>query len=246
MRSSRRRSPASTSSWRSLGKLVKALLVIPAYNEAENIERVVDEIAADYPRYDYIVVNDGSKDETADICRKRGYNLLDLPVNLGLAGAFQTGVKYALMHGYDCVVQFDADGQHLPEYLDSMVDALEGADIVLGCRAFEEDKPTGMRMVGSKLLSGMIRVTTGKRIVDPTSGMRAYNARAMNELAFGPNLGPEPDTIAYLMKRKGLKVAEVPVRMAERIAGTSYLNWSSSSAYMFRMTVSVMFIQLFR
>lgn len=225
---------------------MRALLVIPAYNEAENIERVVDEIVSDYPRYDYVVVNDGSTDETAAICRERGYNLLDLPLNLGLAGAFQTGVKYALKHDYDCVVQFDADGQHLPEYLDSMIEALEGADIVLGCRAAKEDKPTGMRKVGSKLLSGMIRLTTGKRLVDPTSGMRAYGRRAIGELASGPNLGPEPDTIAFLMRRKGLKVVEVPVRMAERIAGTSYLNWSSSSAYMFRMTVSVLFVQLFR
>ena len=225
---------------------MKALLVIPAYNEAENIERVVDEIVADYPRYDYVVVNDGSIDDTAEICSKRGYNFLDLPINLGLAGAFQTGVKYAQENGYDCVVQFDADGQHLPEYLDSMIDALQDADIVLGCRTAKEDQPTGMRMVGSKLLTGMIKLTTGKRLVDPTSGMRAYNGRAMAELESGPNLGPEPDTIAYLMRRKGLKVAEVPVRMAERVAGTSYLNWSSSSAYMFRMTVSVLFIQLFR
>lgn len=225
---------------------MKALLVIPAYNEAENIERVVGQIASDYARYDYVVVNDGSKDATAEVCRENGYNLIDLPLNLGLAGAFQAGVKYALKHDYDCVVQFDADGQHLPEYLDDLVAALGDADIVLGSRTAEEDKPTGMRKVGSNLLTGMIKITTGEHLVDPTSGMRAYNKRAMSELAFGPNLGPEPDTIAYLMRRKGLKVAEVPVRMAERIAGTSYLNWSSSSAYMFRMTVSVLLIQLFR
>ena len=225
---------------------MKALLVIPAYNEAENIERVVDQLITEYPSYDYIVVNDGSRDDTAQICRNRGYNLVDLPINLGLAGAFQAGVKYAQQHDYDCIIQFDADGQHLPEYLDSMVEALDSADIVLGCRTEEEDKPTGMRKVGSKLLSGMIKLTTGQSITDPTSGMRAYNNKAIRELAYGPNLGPEPDTIAYLMRRKGLKVDEVPVRMAERTAGTSYLNWKSSSIYMIRMTLSVLLIQFFR
>ena len=225
---------------------MKSLLVIPAYNEAENIERVVGQIIDEYPQYDYIVVNDGSRDGTADICREHGYHLLDLPMNLGLAGAFQAGVKYAQKHSYDCVIQFDADGQHLPEYLDSMVEALETCDIVLGCRAAKEDQPTGMRKLGSKLLTGMIKITTGKHLTDPTSGMRAYNARAIRELAYGPNLGPEPDTIAYLMRRKGLTVSEVPVRMAERTAGTSYLNWKSSSLYMIRMTLSVLLILFFR
>ena len=76
------------------------LIVIPAYNEAENIERVVNHLITDFPQYDYVVVNDGSKDGTAEVCRKNGYNLLDLPVNLGLAGGFQAGLKYAARHGY--------------------------------------------------------------------------------------------------------------------------------------------------
>lgn len=224
----------------------KPLLIIPAYNEAENIERVVDEIIEEYPAYDYIIVNDGSADDTAEICRARRYRFLDLPVNLGLAGAFQAGMKYADRHKYQCAIQFDADGQHLPEYLDSMVEALEGHDIVLGTRATKEDRPTGLRGVGSKMLTGMIRLTTGVHLSDPTSGMRAYNARAIHELAYGPNLGPEPDTIAYLMRKKGLRVCEVPVRMAERIAGESYLNLKNSSAYMARMALSVLLIQFFR
>lgn len=228
------------------GWFMKALLVIPAYNEAENIERVVDQIIRDYPAYDYVIVNDGSHDATADICRQRGYRFLDLPINLGLAGAFQAGIKYAQRHGYDCVIQFDADGQHLPEYLDPMVRAIQDCDIVLGCRAAKEDQPTGMRKVGSRLLTFMIRLTTGQRLTDPTSGMRAYNSRAIHELAYGPNLGPEPDTIAYLMRKKGMRVAEVPVRMAERTAGESYLNWKSSSLYMIRMALSVLLIQFFR
>ena len=97
----------------------KVLLVIPAYNEGKNIERVVDHIKNDFPELDYVVVNDGSKDDTADICRRRGYNFIDLPVNLGLAGCFQTGMKYAWLKGYSYAVQFDGDGQHRPEYIKS-------------------------------------------------------------------------------------------------------------------------------
>ena len=92
----------------------KVLLVIPAYNEGKNIERVVDHICRDFPELDYVVVNDGSKDDTAAICRRRGYNFIDLPVNLGLAGCFQTGMKYAWQKGYNYAVQFDGDGQHRP------------------------------------------------------------------------------------------------------------------------------------
>ena len=225
---------------------MKTLLVIPAYNEAENIERVVGQIVREYPQYDYVIVNDGSRDGTADICRANRFRFLDLPVNLGLAGAFQAGVKYAAKHDYDCVIQFDADGQHLPQYLDALVDAMPGHDIVIGSRFVEHSKPHSLRMFGSILLTGMIKLTTGQRINDPTSGMRAYNKRAIHELAFGPNLGPEPDTIAYLMRKKGMKVHEVQVEMAERIAGESYLNLKNSSVYMTRMALSVLLIQFFR
>jgi len=94
---------------------MKTLIIIPAYNEQDNIRRVVDNLIENYPQFDYVVINDGSRDDTALICRHNGYNLIDLPVNLGLAGGFQTGLKYAYKHGYDAAIQFDADGQHLPQ-----------------------------------------------------------------------------------------------------------------------------------
>jgi glycosyltransferase involved in cell wall biosynthesis len=219
---------------------IKTLLIIPAYNEAENIERVVDELISDYPSYDYLIVNDGSRDGTAEICRKRGYRFLDLPINLGLAGAFQAGIKYAQRNAYDCAIQFDADGQHRPEYLDALVSAMADNDIVIGSRFVTEAKPKSMRMLGNNIVSDMIRLTCGKRINDPTSGMRAYNA------SFGPNLGPEPDTLAYLMRKRHARVAEVQVSMEERIAGTSYLDFTGSILYMLRMACSVLFIQFFR
>ena len=164
--------------YRGIETMDKVLLVIPAYNEEKNIERVVDHIKNDFPELDYVVVNDGSKDDTAAICRRRGYNFIDLPVNLGLAGGFQTGMKYAYQKGYDCAVQFDADGQHRPEYIAAMIRKIEeGNDIVIASRFVEEKKPATARMIGSRLITTAIRLTSGAKIMDPTSGMRMYNKK---------------------------------------------------------------------
>lgn len=224
----------------------KLLIVIPAYNEEGSIERVVDDLIQNYPQYDYVVVNDGSRDRTAAICRSRGYRLIDLPVNLGLAGAFQTGLRYAAEHGYDCAMQLDADGQHLPRYIAPMLEKLEaGADIVIGSRFVTVLKPRTLRMVGSYLISWAIRLTTGQPICDPTSGMRMFNRRLLEEFAQNLNYGPEPDTISYLIKN-GAVVKEVQVNMAERTAGESYLNFARSVQYMIKMGLSILLIQWFR
>lgn len=224
----------------------KLLIVIPAYNEEGSIERVVDDLIQNYPQYDYVVVNDGSRDRTAAICRSRGYRLIDLPVNLGLAGAFQTGLRYAAEHGYDCAMQLDADGQHLPRYIAPMLEKLEaGADIVIGSRFITVLKPRTLRMVGSYLISWAIRLTTGQPICDPTSGMRMFNRRLLEEFAQNLNYGPEPDTISYLIKN-GAVVKEVQVEMAERTAGESYLNFARSVQYMIKMGLSILLIQWFR
>lgn len=224
----------------------KLLIVIPAYNEEGSIERVVDDLIQNYPQYDYVVVNDGSRDRTAAICRSRGYRLIDLPVNLGLAGAFQTGLRYAAEHGYDCAMQLDADGQHLPRYIAPMLEKLEaGADIVIGSRFVTVLKPRTLRMVGSYLISWAIRLTTGQPICDPTSGMRMFNRRLLEEFAQNLNYGPEPDTISYLIKN-GAVVKEVQVEMAERTAGESYLNFARSVQYMIKMGLSILLIQWFR
>lgn len=225
---------------------MRTLLIIPAYNEEESLKNTVDSVIEKAPQVDFLIVNDGSKDSTAQVCRDNRYPFLDLPTNLGLAGAFQSGMKYAYRHGYDCVIQFDADGQHLPEYIAPMVDAVSDADIVIGSRFAESKKPRSMRMLGSNLISGAIRLTTGKVIKDPTSGMRAFNFKMIAYMANGLNCGPEPDTVSYLIKRANAKVVEVPVKMAERYAGESYLNPWRSVVYMTRMTISIFFIQLFR
>ncbi len=222
------------------------LIIIPAYNEEKSIERVVNHVINDYPEYDYVVVNDGSKDHTAKICRKNGYNLIDLPVNLGLAGAFQTGLKYAYRQGYEYAIQYDADGQHKAEYIEKMLTEMKkGYDIVIGSRFVDDKKPNSMRMLGSRIISTAIMLTTHKRVKDPTSGMRMFNRAMLKEFALNLNYGPEPDTISYLL-REGVKLSEVQVEMDERLEGESYLNMVRSIKYMIHMTVSILVIQNFR
>ena len=222
------------------------LIVIPAYNEEENIENVVTFIKNKYSQYDYIVVNDGSKDRTADICRSKGYEMLNLPVNLGLAGAFQAGLKYAYTKGYSYVIQFDADGQHRPEFIEPMLNRIkEGYDIVIGSRFINQKKEKSLRMIGSKMLTVAIKITTGKRVADPTSGMRMFSRKMIKEFAQNLNYGPEPDTVSYLLKN-GAEISEVSVNMDERVAGESYLNLTNAAKYMVKMLISILFVQNFR
>ena len=228
-----------------MGKRV--LAIIPAYNEELNIVSTVEDLKANAPGVDYVVVNDGSKDRTAAICLERGYNLVSLAVNTGLAGAFQTGMKYALRHGYDYAIQFDADGQHSAAYIDAMVREAErtGANIVIGSRFAAVRKPVSARMVGSALITAMIALTTRKKIQDPTSGMRLFDAQMIPLFARELDYSPEPDTISLLMRR-GFSVREVQVQMRERTAGESYLTFTKSVSYMLRICISILLVQWFR
>lgn len=225
---------------------MKVLLIIPAYNEEESLESTISLIEERIPDIDYLVINDGSSDDTALICRKNKYPFLDLSTNLGLAGAFQAGMKYAYRHDYDCAIQFDADGQHLPEYVTSLIEAMQDADIAIGSRFITDKKPISLRMLGSAVIQFAIKITTGKTIKDPTSGMRAFNKGMIEQLAKGLNYGPEPDTVSFLIKRANATVVEVPVKMVDRTAGESYLNPWNSVMYMLRMSISILFMQFFR
>ena len=226
---------------------MRILIIIPAYNEAQNIKNVVDNLISKYPQYDYVIVNDGSSDNTADICRTNNYNFLDSPVNLGLAGAFQTGIKFAYRNGYDAAVQLDGDGQHDPKYIRDMINEMEicNADIVIGSRFKLKKQPLTTRMIGSRMINLAIRLTTGVKITDPTSGMRIYSKKMLKEFANTMNYGPEPDTLSYLI-RNGAKVSEVQVEMRDRTAGESYLTLAKSLRYMLHMVISIIFIQWFR
>ena len=223
------------------------LAIVPAYNEEDSLAATIEELQRVAPEIDYIVVNDGSRDGTLSLCKANGFNHVSHPTNLGLTAGVQTGMKYALRYDYDMAIQFDADGQHDPAYISALVAKMDDAkaDIVVGSRFVTEKKPKSLRMLGSNLISGMIKLTTGARIKDPTSGMRLYNKRAIRLFATQDWTSPEPDTLACLM-RKGYKVEEVQVSMRERMAGESYLNLTRSFSYMANTCMSILFLQWFR
>lgn len=225
----------------------KIIAIVPAYNEQESIVSTMQDLMRNAPGVDYVIINDGSKDATAVVCQEQAYELISLPVNLGLAGAFQTGMKYAFENGYDYAIQFDADGQHLAAYIDPMLEEAicSGSDIVIGSRFCSKKKPFSARMAGSLLIATMLRLTTGQKIQDPTSGMRLFDRRMIEVFAQQYDFGPEPDTLAFLM-RSGAKVSEVQVEMRDRMAGESYLNLTKSVAYMMRVLFSILFVQWFR
>ena len=225
---------------------LRVLVVIPAYNEALNIEKTVKDIQQNAPDVDYVVVNDGSKDNTLEVIQKNNFNHIDGFCNLGLFGAVQTGFKLAMKEDYDVVIQFDGDGQHSAKYIDAMVKEIEnGNDIVVGSRFVSEKKPFTARMIGSRLIAWAIKLVTGKKVMDPTSGFRAYGKACIKDYALDMNNPPEPDTLVY-MYRKNRKIKEIQVQMSEREFGESYLNFVSTIKYMSRMMVSIFLIQPFR
>lgn len=227
---------------------MNVLAIIPAYNEQETLAQTVDELVSVAGSIcDYVVINDGSADGTEHVCRERGLRHVTHPVNLGLTAGFQTGCRYGLARGYDAVIQFDADGQHMPSYIAPMIAEMErsDADIVVGSRFVSEAKPVSARMLGSRLITAIIRLTCGQELRDPTSGMRLYNRKMMEVFARRFDFGPEPDSVAYLA-RHGAKVREVQVEMRERQGGESYLNFGRSISYMARTCMSILFAQWFR
>ena len=225
---------------------MKTLVVIPAYNEALNIEKTVNDLEVNAPEVDYVVVNDGSKDNTLEVLKKNDFNYIDGFCNLGLFGAVQTGFKLAIKENYDVVIQFDGDGQHSAKYIAPLVKEIEnGNNIVIGSRFVDEKKPFTARMIGSRLIAGAIKMMTGKTITDPTSGFRAYDKNCIIDYANEMNNPPEPDTLVYML-RKQRKIKEIQVQMSDREFGESYLNLVNTIKYMSRMMVSIFLIQPFR
>lgn len=225
---------------------MKTLVVIPAYNEALNIEKTVHDLEVNAPEVDYVVVNDGSKDNTLEVLKKNDFNYIDGFCNLGLFGAVQTGFKLAIKENYDVVIQFDGDGQHSAKYIAPLVKEIEnGNNIVIGSRFVDEKKPFTARMIGSRLIAGAIKMMTGKTITDPTSGFRAYDKNCIIDYANEMNNPPEPDTLVYML-RKQRKIKEIQVQMSDREFGESYLNLVNTIKYMSRMMLSIFLIQPFR
>lgn len=226
---------------------MKVLAIIPAYNEEECLADTVAELIKACPVVDYLVVNDGSKDRTPQICDQLHLNHIDMPINCGLTSGIKAGMKYAYRHGYDATVQFDADGQHIPEAIPRMQKAMQqcDADIVIASRNLAGGGAEGARGAGAKLISALIKCATKQVITDPTSGMRMYNSSMIERFARDFDIAPEPDTISLLI-RKGAKVVEIPAQMRERQGGTSYLHSFSAISYMARTCLSLLLFQWFR
>ena len=223
---------------------MKKILIIPAYNESESIKQTVEEIKRKAPEFDYVVVNDCSTDKTKEICENNGFNVINLPINLGIGGAVQTGYRYGYNKGYDVAVQVDGDGQHNPEFLVKMADYLERkkVDMVIGSRFIEKQgfQSSGTRRIGIKYFTFLIQLLTGKKITDPTSGLRMVNRDVMKIFAYDyPKDYPEPESVVAILRKKK-KVEEMPVIMRERNGGVSSISLKKSVYYMIKVTLAIL------
>lgn len=233
----------------------KVLLIIPAYNEEKNILKTYQQVK-NYNKmhktnYDVIVINDGSKDKTSEICHKNNIPVVDLIHNLGIGGAVQTGYKYAYYHNYDIAVQFDGDGQHDIRYVKDIIEPIinKKADMVIGSRFvknIDTFKSTFARRAGIKVISVFMKWTTGKKIYDTTSGFRACSKELIYDFSLSyPNEYPEPITTAEVIKKK-YEVLEVPVEMKEREGGTSSIRTWKNIYYMLNVCLALIAIKIRR
>lgn len=227
---------------------LRILVIIPAFNESENIENVIQCLKETCPHVDYLVVNDCSQDNTADILERCHANYINLPVNLGIGGAVQAGYVYAMEHNYDVAIQMDGDGQHDPKYIDQLVEPIRKgeADSVIGSRFINNEgfQSSGLRRFGISCLSFLIKMTCGLRIYDVTSGFRAVNKEYIRFFAseYAQDY-PEPEAIVT-SKIQGARIQEVPVVMSERLGGTSSINGFKSAYYMVKVSISVLLTRL--
>ena len=225
------------------GNGMKVLVIIPAYNEEENIERVITNLTDNYPEYDYIVINDCSKDNTKKILEHQNANYLNLPVNLGIGGAVQAGYIYALENNYDIAIQMDGDGQHNPEYIRNIIEPIvKGeADSVVGSRFINNEgfQSSALRRFGIKFLSRLIYLTCGTMVLDVTSGFRAINRKGIELFAseYAQDY-PEPEAIVSSAMH-GITLKEVPVIMNERNGGISSIGGIKSVYYMVKVSIAV-------
>ncbi len=222
---------------------MRVLIIIPAYNEAENICSVVESIKSTEPGMDYLVINDCSKDDTEQVCKAHGYQYISLPANLGIGGAVQAGYLYALQHGYDIAIQIDGDGQHDPAYIRDLIQPIINgeADIAIGSRFITKEgfQSSGSRRLGIYFLSTVIRICCGLRILDVTSGFRAVNRKFIK--FYAKNYAqdyPEPEAIIAAAMNGG-RIKEIPVIMRERKSGKSSINIWRSLYYMLKVTLAI-------
>ena len=228
---------------------MKVLLIIPSYNEEENVlnnyNKIIKFNKKSKIKYDAIVINDGSKDRTEEICSENNIPYISLVHNLGIGGAVQTGYKYALVNNYDIAVQFDGDGQHDVSYVKEIIDPIinDESDMTIGSRFIDKNssefKSSFARRIGIKLISFFIKLVTRKKIYDTTSGFRAVNKKIIKEFANDyPVEYPEPITTVEVIKT-GYRVKELPVSMNERENGTSSIKAWKNIYYMLNVIISI-------
>lgn len=227
---------------------MKILVIIPAFNEEANIERTVNSIRTAYPQADCLVINDCSQDSTKKKLEELGVKHVNLPVNLGIGGAVQTGYRYGLENGYDIAVQMDGDGQHDPAYLEKVIEPIRKneADMVIGSRFITKEgfQSSAGRRAGIKILSGLICVCCLIGIKDVTSGFRAVNRRFMRVFADDyPQDYPEPESIVAVAMHGG-KIKEVPVVMQERTGGVSSISLRKSVYYMIKVSLAILICRI--
>ena len=227
---------------------MKALVIIPAYNEADIIKKVVDNLMLNYPQFDYVVINDCSTDKTLEVLKVNNYNYINLPINLGIGGAVQTGYIYALQEGYDIAIQIDGYGQHDPVYLDPAVQLIKDgvADIIIGSRFIKREgfQSDSLRRFGIHFLSFLIRLVCGAKVKDVTSGYRIVNAQFIE--IYSRNYAqdyPEPEAIV-LAQFQGAKIMEIPVIMNSRESGKSSISAIKSIYYMAKVSLSILIYRL--
>lgn len=223
---------------------MKKLIIIPAYNESECLERTIQDIREHAEGFDYLIVNDCSTDNTRDICEKNEFHYINLPINLGIGGAVQTGYQYAYENGYDLAVQIDGDGQHDAAFLKQMAEVMEeeGADMLIGSRFIEKEgfQSSLARRIGIIYFTALIKMLTGTKITDPTSGLRMINRSVIKIFARDyPKDYPEPESVVAVLRR-GKQVKEIPVVMRERQGGSSSIQFWKSIYYMIKVTLAIL------
>ena len=223
---------------------MKNLVIIPAYNEEENIEKTIENLKAKTTLFDYIVINDCSTDHTRQSCERNHYPHINLPINLGIGGAVQTGYLYAWEKGYDTAVQVDGDGQHDPAFLETMLNTLqrEHASMVIGSRFIRKEgfQSSFTRRLGIRYFTWLIHLLTGKTITDPTSGLRLVNRDVIGLFArHYPKDYPEPESAVCVLHRKK-KIVEIPVIMRERTGGVSSISPGNSIYYMIKVSLAIL------
>lgn len=231
--------------------LEKIFIIIPCFNEQENVAGVIEEIRQVNDTWKILIINDGSEDQTSATAKNTNEAIvIDMPINTGVGGAVQTGFIYALNANADYAVKFDGDGQHDPEFLCDLLLPIKNnqADIVIGSRFMDINtgfKSSFLRRIGIAILQKLCSWLSGQPITDPTSGFRAYSPKAIQFMAkHYPSFDyPEPEEIV-LATKNSLKIVELPITMRKRNAGHSTISSAFSVYYMIKVTLAMFFIAL--